>query len=252
MSVKLTNTYSDVQVEDVNLVVFPPEVHGSIKPGSLDHLTKAICIEWGTNMTGLIEPGTIPPCCITLLLPSSYKHPITDRLGTNVTEYVHHSNIETVKHDRPFHVWKRPSEPNPSTPKTYDCSCSWSRSQYFKGTSFIISKRLPVAVPSKPVSPPVPQACMLDNLDALLTLSKSQESNSHILFAKRIANRIIEEMTEAAVDGYLHTNFSYELNCPTPLQPTIMALQELLGPKLTVSPDQDSDRPGIIVTLKKD
>lgn len=233
----------------MDCIVFPPEVHGSIKPGSLDHLTKVYSIEWGVNMTGLIEPGTIPRCCTVLLLPPSYKHPITDRLGPRTIEYVHHSNLGTVQHDRQFQIWKTCDEPNPCVPTAYDCNQSWVGSRYFRHAWISMARRLPVTVPQpEPVT--APQGSTTNNIDALITLSKSQESNSHTLFAKRTAIRITEEMTEAAIDGYLHTNFRYEFDCPTPLQPTILVLQELLGPKLTVKPD-DSDEPGIIITLTK-
>ena len=101
---------------DVIDLVFPDKATGSIRPGSLNHLTKLFTIRWGNNMASLIEPGTIPPQCKALLLPANYKHPYeTSMYRSGLWVYIHESNLECAPTNfRAFNVWKETR--NISTP----------------------------------------------------------------------------------------------------------------------------------------
>lgn len=96
----------DITVDpDTIKLVFPDTAQGSIKPGSLDHLTKLEVIIWGKNMTGLIEPDTIPDDC-WLVLRESYKHLVDlSELKPGVRVYTHALNYSTAPTDRCFRLW---------------------------------------------------------------------------------------------------------------------------------------------------
>ena len=105
MTVSVGPTYSDITV-DPNTVklIFPDEACGSIRPGSLDHLTKLEIIIWGRNMMGLIEPGTIPDG-VWLVLRESYKHSIDlSELKPGVRIYTHALNYSQAPTDRCFRI----------------------------------------------------------------------------------------------------------------------------------------------------
>ncbi|CAH6420039.1 Hypothetical protein MVR_LOCUS16 [uncultured virus] len=107
MTVLIGPTYTDVVIpSDAWDVSFPPTVKGSIKPGTLDGLTNLSYIDWGVNMTGLIEPGVIPDRYITLLLPKTYKHPLAlSQFSKRVEVRLHIDNIEQMPIGKKFVVW---------------------------------------------------------------------------------------------------------------------------------------------------
>ena len=106
MSVTVGPTYCEVTIDpSVAKLIFPDTVCGSIRPGSLDHLSKLKTIVWGINMTDLIEPGTIPDA-VTLVLRSEYRHQVdTSKLGLRVRVWIHGSNYQYAPTDRCFRVW---------------------------------------------------------------------------------------------------------------------------------------------------
>ena len=105
MTVQVGNAYCDVTIDpSTKELVFPDDVSGSIRPGSLN-LPSLELIIWGTNMTDLIEPGVIPDG-VTVILRPSYKHRLDDsQLGPNVTVWVHASNLDLAPTDRCFKCW---------------------------------------------------------------------------------------------------------------------------------------------------
>ena len=104
MTVEVGSTYCDITIDpSVVELIFPPDIYGTIRPGSLDGLKLAYVI-WGEFM-GEIETGTIPDG-IALVLRSSYKYPL-DRaqLGSTVKVFIHESCSEFAPTDRTFAVW---------------------------------------------------------------------------------------------------------------------------------------------------
>lgn len=91
----------------INDLVFSDEVTGSVQPGFLDHLINLRTIRRGTNMTELIEPGTIPKHCTALLLPASYKHKFSaSEFHHGLWVYIHVSNLKYAPaSSRPFNIW---------------------------------------------------------------------------------------------------------------------------------------------------
>lgn len=146
MAVKLSKVCSVVEVEDKEHVVFPSEIVGSIKPGSLDYLTKTTTIEWGENMVDPIESGTIPRCCHWLLLPASYKHSADDlKFRHDVRLYIHHTNAEYGSSGSDFFLWKKASEPEPKLHQGYICTSGrqWSISEIFSSMSIMSVQKVP-------------------------------------------------------------------------------------------------------------
>lgn len=145
MPVKLNKVCSDVEVEDEKHVVFPPEIVGSIRPGSLDYLTKTQIIEWGENMVDKIEHGTLPFCCMWLLLPANYKHPTDDlKFRSDGFLYVHHTNIEHGFAVREFFIWKGLTDPKPALPPglKHAGNSTWYESDVFKTISILKVKKV--------------------------------------------------------------------------------------------------------------
>ena len=106
MTVTVGPTYLDISVDpDTTKLVFPDEACGSIRPGSLNHLTKLETIVWGNNMTDLIEPGTVPNG-VSLVLRESYGHPVDlSKLGSDVSVFINVLNYDRAPTDRCFNMW---------------------------------------------------------------------------------------------------------------------------------------------------
>ena len=106
MTVTVGPTYLDITVDaDTVNLVFPDEAQGSIRPGSLNHLTKLEIIVWGKNMIDLIEPGTIPNG-VYLVLREEYKHSVDlSKLEPGIYVYTHAFNCDTAPTDRCFTIW---------------------------------------------------------------------------------------------------------------------------------------------------
>ena len=106
MTVTVGQTYCNITIDpDVTQLVFPDDAEGSVKPGSLDHLTQLEVIVWGKNMTDLISPGTIPGG-VWLVLHSTYKHSLDEsKLESCVKVSMHASNYEYAPTDRCFRLW---------------------------------------------------------------------------------------------------------------------------------------------------
>lgn len=63
-------------------------------------------VRWGTGMTSLIRPGTIPASVEFLVLPITYQHSIApSKLSPQTHVIVHISNIAYGPTDREFSVW---------------------------------------------------------------------------------------------------------------------------------------------------
>ena len=154
MPVKLVNVSPKVEVEDEKLITFPPEVKGSIEPGSLNHLRLAYGMIWGDNMLDLIKPNTIPACVNSLRLPPNYVHPVVDSgLLSKVSVYLHHSSIQYANSKISFFVWKADNEPEPVLPSNWRRTCNgWSGSNTFDNTQIIRAERIP-----EPVVVPKPE-----------------------------------------------------------------------------------------------
>ena len=147
MPVKIVNVSPKIEVEDEKHIVFPPEVKGSVEPGSLDHLRSAQSIRWGNNMLDLIKPNTIPECVGYLHLPPNYAHPIDDsNLITKVNVYLHHSSIQCASSKNSFFVWKGLDEPEPVLPKGWRKTSNWTLSITFSNAEIIRAERIPESV----------------------------------------------------------------------------------------------------------
>lgn len=148
MPVRIVNVSPKIEVDDERLIIFPPEVKGSLKPGSLDHLRMARYMRWGDNMLALIKPNTIPNCFSALQLPPNYAHPIDDsNLGSGVTVYMHHSSIQYAGSKNSFYIWKEPMEPEPVLPKNWKQKSNiWTGSGTFENIEIIRIERIPEPV----------------------------------------------------------------------------------------------------------
>ena len=126
MADTVNKIYTDITIEDKETIRFSDEVVGGLRPKSLDYLTKAYYITWGRNMTDLIEPKVIPSCCIKLLLPISYAHPIADtKLKRNTRVYVHHTNVRYAPTNCSFYVWIDDSDSINDDLDDLTESCCW-------------------------------------------------------------------------------------------------------------------------------
>lgn len=107
MTVHIGNTYIEVTISsNASDVTFPLTVKGSVRPGTFDGLSALSYIDWGVNMTGLIEPGTIPDRSIHLWLPKTYTHPIElSQLSNKVSVRIHIDNIGLMPIGKSFIVW---------------------------------------------------------------------------------------------------------------------------------------------------
>lgn len=206
MTVKLTKICSVVEVEDAAFIAFPPEVVGSIRPGSLDHLIRVKDIEWGLSMTDPIEPGTIPKCCGYLLLPASYKHPADSIRLTDVHIYVHHTNVSYGPSDRKFYIWREPTEPEPTLSQCHEYlgrgGC-WYASEVFKGVSVIQVKKVPDAVPKPQPTPTTTLEEKIDRQQTDLELIKDRITAAREFAAVNRAGVVrFEAKTTASLESF--------------------------------------------------
>lgn len=189
MPVRLVNISPKVEVEDEKNIVFPPEVKGSIEPGSLDHLHLVSNMEWGTNMLDFIKPGTIPDCVKFLRLPPNYAHSIDDSdFSTDNSIYLHHTSIQYGSSKNSFFVWKASNEPIPVLPSNWRRTCSgWSGSITFDNIHIIKVERIP-----EPVVVPEP------NLSVTTKSPTSLEKKRAYLEAERVYAEAKKTYAEAS------------------------------------------------------
>lgn len=217
MAVSLTKVCSDVVVQDLpGGLVFPPEVVGSIKPGSLDHLTKSDSIKWGVNMTEPIAPGTIPVCCRYLLFPETYGHAIDDiKLSSDVMVYLHHTRVHIGPSSRMFYVWGMEGEPEPTLPAGYEYlkGHAWRRSGVYRELRVREAQKAPepVAVP-EPVQAPVCTASPIEVLEIKINKQgadiisvKNGITTIKELVVSQNANRVVTSRFEAQATADLES-----------------------------------------------
>ena len=160
-SVAIGGTYTEVTVPAAMVVVpFPPSVRGAIRPGTLDHLTQVETICWGPNMTGLIEPKTVPAKAISLFLPKSYKHDLAlSQFSELVQVLINVDNASQVPKGMNVLLWSESEDisgnaaflyAHSSLPTTEvtpcaiattatgtDCFCRWARCKLDGETDFV-------------------------------------------------------------------------------------------------------------------
>ncbi|CAH6420045.1 Hypothetical protein MVR_LOCUS18 [uncultured virus] len=160
-AVAIGGTYTDVTIPAAMAVVpLPPSVRGAIKPGSLDHLTQVQTICWGVNMTGLIEPNTVPAKAISLFLPKTYKHDLAlSQFSELVQVLIHKDNANQVPKGMNVLIWSESEDisgndallyGHSSLPNTEvtpcsiatmatgsDCYCRWARCKLDGETDFV-------------------------------------------------------------------------------------------------------------------
>lgn len=220
MAVSLTKVYSDIVVQDVGAtLVFPPDVVGSIKPGSLDHLTKAHIIRWGVNMTGPIEPGTIPECCNYLLFPETYSHAIDNiKLRPRIEIYVHRTQVQTGPSDRIFYAWGLPDEPQPILPAGYQFAAKriWRQSIMFGDLNITEVESVPkLAVPEPAVPEPYvaagPIQALEKKIDGLGTsLDSVKESVTDISGAVSAIKELVDARSAEATQFETQVTADFE------------------------------------------
>lgn len=238
MTVTVTKIYTDVQVDDEHTIIFPPTVQGSIRPGTLDHLSRVRYIRWGDNMLGEIEPGVIPKRCAALMLPAGYTHTMPEDFDRGKLLYIHHTQIATVTSSRLVSLWREASEPAPVIPAGYKINVDWYNSSNFKGNLVLDVEIVPIVVPEPVVvtqSEPVPKPFVftLESFDALLAKSKI-ESESCETYANQMAITINDEINRAADEGRLHNQFFFEFKCMAPRDKTIEVLDGIFGLRLLI------------------
>lgn len=243
MDVQVKGTYSDIIVTDQESICFPSDFTGSIRPGSLDHLTLTESIEWGENMSSPIEPGVIPKCCLRLLLPVSYKHR-TDaiKLEAHVDVFISHRNIEYGPTDRVFTVWKEDAYYLPSLPKGLKWSgnmARWVDSPFFGG------KRVKSATK-------IDHRFEKGEFDALLESSKQVHAANPDLYLDSIACKIRNKIKTFAEMGVLAKGFVFQVKgyLNYELRRQMIVRLEKIFPELGFYIAMDISRPWIEVAVR--
>lgn len=114
MTVIVGEEYTDIEIEQgADLVCFPDDMTGCIRPGSLDNVANGAVIIWGKSMTSPIDPLVLPKSkgC-HLVLGSTHKYPITSEIMDRIAfVYIHRSNEETVPKSHGYYLWVDSRQP---------------------------------------------------------------------------------------------------------------------------------------------
>lgn len=108
MTVTVRGVYTDIKIDQgTDLVCFPDDMTGSIRPGALDKVAHGAVIIWGKNMTAPIDPLVFPVSkACHLVLGPSHKHPLTKEIMDRVSfVYIHKSNQKTGRKFRGYYLW---------------------------------------------------------------------------------------------------------------------------------------------------
>lgn len=227
MTVTIGATYTEVAIpRETTDLVFPPTVKGSIKPGTLDNLDRLQSISWGTNMTGLIEPGTIPNKPISLWLPKTYTHDLgLSQISDKVQIYVHTNYIDIVPEGSIFLVWAEDKSDIDFEDTDLDYEHSFLPSTEIKQSHIATTAmgcpcycrwaRMKVAdeeIDEEPVPEPVSIPCSIDTLTFEQMLAQSRADDPRLAQAERVAVMVGMELyanLQAAMAAHtLHNEFN--------------------------------------------